>query len=127
MAFSGRRRPLREQIVLLFHGIGEPPAHIAKDERPYWIDRSLFHDIVEMAKSEDFVRDIVFTFDDGNKSDLYAAEELGRAGLEGHFFLLSGRLDQPHFLRGAEARQLAEAGMEIGLHGHSHVKWRNLD
>ena len=123
---SSRRTLSREQIVLLFHGIGEPPAHVPEDERPFWIDKALFRGIVDMARIGDFDRDVVFTFDDGNRSDLYAAEQLDRAGLGGHFFVLSGRLETPHFLRASEVRELALAGMEIGLHGHSHVKWRSL-
>jgi peptidoglycan/xylan/chitin deacetylase (PgdA/CDA1 family) len=125
-ASSPRKSSSREQIVLLFHGIGEPPPGVPEDERPFWIDKPLFFGIVDMARTGDFDRDVVFTFDDGNKSDLFAAEELEKAGLDGHFFVLSGRLDMPHFLHRSEARQLVQAGMEVGLHGHSHVKWRSL-
>ena len=47
-----------------------------------------------------------------------------RAGLKGHFFLLAGRLGTPNYLDGADAREIARAGMEVGLHGHAHVDWR---
>lgn len=117
---------LREQVVLLFHGIGQPPAHVPSDERPYWVELSFFRDIVAMVRSESFDREVVFTFDDGNRSDLVASEELSRAGLQGHFFLLAGRLGATNFLDAGEARALTQTGMEVGLHGHSHVNWRRL-
>jgi len=114
----------REKIALMFHGVGDVPAGVSIDERPYWISRSFFLDILAVVKNREFERDVVLTFDDGNSSDLFVASELARAGLKGHFFLLAGRLGVPGFLDPSAARDIARAGMEVGLHGHSHVDWR---
>lgn len=122
-----QRMSTSQQVVLLFHGIGDPRPDVDDDERPYWIDRSFFRAIVDMVGTGDFGREVVFTFDEGNKSDLGAAEDLNRAGLGGRFFILSSRLDKPHFLQRAEAQELVQAGMEVGLHGNSHVEWRGLN
>jgi hypothetical protein len=39
------RKYLRE-IILNFHGIGEPPSHVPDEERPYWISIKYFSDVV---------------------------------------------------------------------------------
>jgi len=117
-------RGAREKMVLLFHGVGYVPPGVPTEESPYWISRSSFLEIVALVKSVNFEREVVLTFDDGNRSDVFVANELVRAGLRGHFFLLAGRLGAPGFLDAAAARDISRAGMEIGLHGHSHVDWR---
>src|SRR5438045_2777668 len=94
----------KEQIVLMFHGLGTGPSAVPVEERPYWIGKSLFLEIVDLVRQRNFERDVVFTFDDGNASDLVAASELARAGLSGHFFLLAGRLNSPDFVDAAAAR-----------------------
>jgi peptidoglycan/xylan/chitin deacetylase (PgdA/CDA1 family) len=114
----------KEKIVLIFHGIGDPPCDIPREECPYWVSRSLLRDVVNLVRDKQFAREVVLTFDDGNESDLLAVEELTRAGLAGHFFLLAGRLDQVGYINAAGAREISQAGMEVGLHGHSHVDWR---
>lgn len=114
----------KNRIILMFHGIGDIPSAIPTAERPYWISKSLFREIVDLVARRQFKNEVVLTFDDGNSSDLFAATELVQAGLKGHFFLLAGRLGTPDYLDRASARDIARAGMEVGLHGHSHVDWR---
>jgi peptidoglycan/xylan/chitin deacetylase (PgdA/CDA1 family) len=116
----------REQVGFIFHGIGEPPAHVPSEERPYWVSTALFRDIVRAMSAGSFEREVVVTVDDGNKSDLFAAEEFDRAGIKALFFPLTGRMGFKDYLTAAEARQIAMAGMEIGLHGHSHLNWRRI-
>lgn len=120
----GARHGAREKIVLMFHGVGDVPPGVSAAERPYWVTRSSFLQIVALVKNMNFGREVVLTFDDGNSSDLFAASELARAGLRAHFFLLAGRLGAQGFLDAAAARDISRAGMGIGLHGHSHVDWR---
>jgi hypothetical protein len=43
------RKYLRE-IILNFHGIGEPPSHVPDEERPYWISIKYFSDVVRLAR-----------------------------------------------------------------------------
>lgn len=116
-----------KEIILNFHGIGKPHAQVGPDEIPYWIGEDFFDDILVLAKSHRNSRMVVFTFDDGNRSDLtIAAERLQSRGLTGKFYVLASRLGSPHYLSRDDARCLCEAGMEIGLHGRDHVDWRTV-
>lgn len=114
----------RETIALIFHGIGDPPATVPPEERPYWIERALFLDVLDLVTNRSFQRDVILTFDDGNSSDLFAASELVRRNLVGRFFILAARLGKARFLDSRSAREMAEAGMEVALHGDSHASWR---
>lgn len=115
------------QVLLNFHGIGDPHAEIAADERPYWISEGFFDAIVALADRRREVP-VGFTFDDGNRSDLdIAAPRLARSGRAGIFFVLAGRIGQPHYLSAADAAALVASGMTVGLHGADHVDWRICD
>lgn len=115
---------MSQEIILIFHGIGISRPELPAEEHPYWISRDFFDEVLQVVAARRDAQPIVLTFDDGNKSDLYAAERLASAGLEGKFFLLTGRFDQPDYLNRDDARELDRAGFEVGLHGHRHVDWR---
>lgn len=116
------------EVILNFHGIGSPHPGVDAAERPYWIDESFFAAIVDLVANHPRTADFGITFDDGNISDVtIAAPMLQKRGLPGEFFVLGGRLGQPHYLSAADCRALADAGMGIGLHGMDHVDWRALD
>lgn len=115
------------EIILNFHGIGEPHSGVDGDERRYWVSEALFDRIVALA---DRRRDVAvgFTFDDGNVSDLQiAAPRLAQSGRTGIFFVLTGRIGIPHYLSDAEIAALRDGGMQVGLHGADHVDWRKCD
>ena len=114
-------------IVLNFHGIGEPHAGVPMDERPYWLSQDLFCDLLDRIAAEYDPQEFAYTFDDGNASDILAAEMLAERGAAGRFFVLAGRLGDEHYLSGTDLRQLKEMGMIVGLHGRSHVDWRACD
>lgn len=113
-----------KQAILMFHGIGDTPTTIPEAEVPYWITECFFDEILSYAMARGPTPEIVFTFDDGNKSDLAAARKLSDAGLQGQFYVLAGRLDKPGYLGRADLRELDGLGMEVGLHGTHHVDWR---
>lgn len=118
---------INKEIILNFHGIGQPHAQVGPDEIPYWIGEDFFDDILVLAKGHRNSGMIVFTFDDGNRSDLtIAAERLQSRGLKGKFYVLASRFDSQHYLSRDDARRLCEMGMEIGLHGRDHVDWRTI-
>lgn len=60
------------------------------------------------------------TFDDGGASALDAAQALERRGWRGHFFITTGRVGTPGFLRAEQIRELADRGHAVGSHSHSH-------
>lgn len=119
---------MSERIVILnFHGIGEPHAGVDSSERPYWVGTDRWDAILRLVDAHPNGRRVEFTFDDGNRSDLdIAAPALAQRGRKGAFYILAGRFDDPHYLSRADCRALAQMGMEVGLHGRSHVDWRRL-
>jgi peptidoglycan/xylan/chitin deacetylase (PgdA/CDA1 family) len=72
--------------------------------------------------------DVRITFDDGNASDVvHALPALQRRGLKATFFVVAGRLGAPGFLDDTGVRALVDGGMNIGSHGMSHRRWRQLN
>ena len=114
-------------IVLNFHGLGEPHADVPADERPYWLSHKAFSDLLDRIACDFEPGRFAFTFDDGNASDMYAAEMLAKRGAIGHFFALAGRLERQHYLGAKDLQRLHDAGMVVGLHGRDHVDWRTCD
>jgi peptidoglycan/xylan/chitin deacetylase (PgdA/CDA1 family) len=113
-----------QSLILTFHGIGAPPADAGESERSVWVSPELFEATLDEAARR---RDVVITFDDGNRSDVEVAlPALRRRGTTATFFVLAGRLDQPGFLTSAEVRELADSGMTVGSHGLEHRSWRSL-
>jgi peptidoglycan/xylan/chitin deacetylase (PgdA/CDA1 family) len=113
------------QIILTFHGLGPPPPRIDADEAPYWVPQATFEDIVVRTAGRP---EVVFTFDDGNLTDLeVAAPVLTRHGRSGDFFVLTGRVGDAGYLSAAGVQALQAMGMGIGLHGKAHVDWRALN
>ena len=111
-------------INLTFHGIGTPARRLDPGEQDVWVSRDLFLSLLDTAAGRD---DVAITFDDGNASDLDLALPALRArGLRATFFVVAGRLGEPHFLNEDGVRMLAAAGMEIGCHGMRHTAWRGL-
>jgi peptidoglycan/xylan/chitin deacetylase (PgdA/CDA1 family) len=65
-------------------------------------------------------RCLLLTFDDGGKSALEAAEQLGRRGWRGHFFIITSRIGTATFLGADAIRSLHAGGHIIGSHSHTH-------
>jgi peptidoglycan/xylan/chitin deacetylase (PgdA/CDA1 family) len=117
------------KVVLNFHGLGDPHADVPAEERPYWLPVERFEKIIEMVADRRSRGDnIAITFDDGNRSDIeIGAPRLVMAGLKASFFILTGRIEDTRYISREDIAQLRDMGMEIGLHGRSHVDWRFLD
>jgi peptidoglycan/xylan/chitin deacetylase (PgdA/CDA1 family) len=65
-------------------------------------------------------RHLLLTFDDGGASASDAADILESRGWAGHFFIVTGLLDTPHFLSKQGVRDLHDRGHLIGSHSHTH-------
>lgn len=116
------------QMILNFHGIGTPHAGVDASERPYWVSEKQFVDILDMVERRPDADDVLWTFDDGNRSDLdIGAPALSERGRSGVFFVLTGRFDDPNYLDHDQIRHLMAMGMAVGLHGRDHVDWRQID
>ena len=118
-----------QEIYLNFHGLGAPPSQIHDAERPYWLAVEQFEAILQLAREhESENRRVRFTFDDGNRSDFAVALPLlQKYGRQATFFLISDAVGRQGFLTPADVALLREAGMTIGSHGATHVKWTGLN
>jgi peptidoglycan/xylan/chitin deacetylase (PgdA/CDA1 family) len=117
-------------LFVIFHGIGEPPAHIPVEERPYWTSLHTFRSFIRNAKYAAYAENLqlVPTFDDGNLSDIeIAASVLIDNNLPGLFFPCTGRIGRKGYLTEADIRTLNVHGFEIGSHGIDHVPWTKRD
>ena len=115
------------QIILNFHGIGKPHSAVDSAELPYWITETFFLSILDLIARRTGTKRVVFTFDDGNASDLsIAATNLSARQQSGIFFVLTGRFEDPNYLSTSDVKALIGMGMEVGLHGRDHVDWRKI-
>ncbi|WP_146346327.1 polysaccharide deacetylase family protein [Phaeobacter marinintestinus] len=113
--------------VVIFHGIGTPGRRLEPGEDVYWLTRSDFRDVLDQIVAMGPDRPEI-TFDDGNASDAeIALPELNARGLKATFFVLTNRLGRPGALAERDVAAMAQAGHQIGLHGHSHLDWRRLN
>ncbi len=120
---------LQRELILNFHGVGEPHSGIDPDERPVWISRNAFVSWLDSINALRAAQPIPIriTFDDGNASDLtIALPELLERNLTATFFICAGRLQKPHYVDRSAVRDLLEAGMRIGSHGMHHRDWQTL-
>jgi peptidoglycan/xylan/chitin deacetylase (PgdA/CDA1 family) len=66
-------------------------------------------------------RPIVITFDDGYEDNYTAAfPVLARQKLRGTFFVVTGKIGQPEYMRWDQAQKMLDGGMEIGSHTVNH-------
>lgn len=119
--------PALPYVALNFHGLGTPHAGVDADERPFWLSFDAFEQILDRMDADPAPHRFLVTFDDGNHSDLEAAERLRRRGRDGRFYVLAGRIGQPGYLSADELKSLTTSGAVVGLHGRCHVDWRALD
>jgi peptidoglycan/xylan/chitin deacetylase (PgdA/CDA1 family) len=120
----------QRELVLIFHGVGDPHPKVDLEEKPYWLSRDRFNHLLDQIL--DFAPNaktkISLTFDDGNASDvLIALPELTRRDLTAGFFVCANRIGKKHYLSAAMIRELLGAGMSVGSHGMNHRNWRLLD
>jgi len=81
---------------MTFHGIGEPPRALARDEGKVWLSNEGFVALLDAVAERDDVR---LTFDDGNASDVeHALPALRARGLRATFFVVAGRLGTSGFI-----------------------------
>jgi len=118
------------EIILNFHGIGEPPTGTERAERRYWLEESFFLSVLDHLSATRWAAGPAarITFDDGNMSDAeIALPALAKRGLTASFFICAGRIGMPGYLDAAAIHDLSSGGMSIGSHGVHHRDWRKLD
>ena len=63
---------------------------------------------------------VALTFDDGGSSAPGHRGMLERRGWRGHFFVTTGCIGKPGFVRADEVRELSARGHDVGSHAHTH-------
>lgn len=135
--------PDADPIVLMYHGVdpgdgrfrdyGGAARHYIISGETFWRHLQLLskrnYQVVdptarleeEPARNPLKSGEIVFTFDDGLRSDYDVVYPMLRTiGWPGLFFVESGAVGKDGHLTAAMLREMAENGMVIGSHGHSH-------
>lgn len=111
------------ELIVTFHGLGEPPADVSESERKVWVPVHWFEAVLDALPA----RGVGVAFDDGNRSDVDdALPALTRRGRIARFFVLAGQLGKPGRLTAKDVLRLRAAGMPIGSHGLHHRDWRRL-
>jgi len=116
-----------KQLIVNFHGVGDPPPMTDASELKYWWDEKPFVAALDQIKRarEDAKLDVLITFDDGNMSDArIALPALLERKLTAEFFVCAGRVGKSNYLDRAALADLLDAGMSVGSHGLNHVDWR---
>jgi peptidoglycan/xylan/chitin deacetylase (PgdA/CDA1 family) len=115
--------PAQNELIITFHGLGEPPPGASEGERRVWVPAEWLEALTAPGAREG----VSFAFDDGNTSDIELALPILQAhGLTARFFILTGRLGQDGYLSATDVRRLHEASMQIGSHGVNHRDWRAI-
>jgi peptidoglycan/xylan/chitin deacetylase (PgdA/CDA1 family) len=112
-----------QELILTFHGLGEPADAVAETERKVWVPVEWLQAIVDMLPRQG----VGLAFDDGNSSDVeQALPMLAQRGLTARFFPLAGRVGAVGYLGAEDIAGLSGAGMGVGSHGCHHRDWRTL-
>lgn len=115
---------MAQELILTFHGLGEPPAAIGEAERRVWVPVEWFEALLDALPPHG----VELAFDDGNASDVaHALPALTLRRRTARFFPLTGRIGTTGYLSAEQLLELHTAGMRIGSHGRHHRDWRALD
>ncbi len=126
-------------IALMYHGLfdGDVDQHrIDAEDLPYGVSVSDFarhltligeksHGLIEEGKT---IPDVVITFDDGHISNYdHAMSLLTDHNMKAQFFVTTAFIgERAHFCDWHHLREMADAGMVIGAHGHTHRFFEDL-
>lgn len=113
-------------IVLMYHNIASGRQHIAfREWQPaYDVTAEDFQTHVSLIEKRK--TPVHVTFDDGYQSLLPWVETLQRHSISATCFVTTATVGQRGMLQAAEIRMLAQAGVRIGSHSHSHIFLQNL-
>ena len=77
--------------------------------------------------TEPLTRSVVLTFDDGLASHYQLAlPALLEQGMSATFFVTTALVESTGYLTWSQLREMSEAGMVIGSHGHRHIDYTGL-
>lgn len=105
--------------VLMFHEIVERKNEITgwnlDTNGKYSVSLHVFEKFVSCFKSK-----VIYTFDDGGKSNLKASKILEKYGCRGVFFIVTSCIGSPGFLEQNDVEELAK-NHNVYSHSHNHM------
>jgi peptidoglycan/xylan/chitin deacetylase (PgdA/CDA1 family) len=133
-----------ENLYLMYHELETPGRTLCQSEPGYlryvlteqtfreqmdWLQKEGISGLsVSQALTGNGSRGIVITFDDGCESDLRVVVPLlKKAGFGATFYLTLGFLGRPGYLLPHQAREIGDAGFEVGCHSMTHSYLSDLD
>ena len=131
-------------VFLMYHELESPGRSLCQSEPGYVryiVSTSDFRSQMELlqrrgwrgvsvgeAIQEFGAKSVAITFDDGCETDLlYAAPLLREMKFGGTFYITTGFLGKPGYLRHSQVRELAGMGFEIGCHSMTHAYLTDLN
>lgn len=115
---------------LMYHQVCEPAMH------KYYVHPKIFSKQMDLfvennicsvllgTELDNYKKYCLLSFDDGHKSNLWAAEELRNRGLLGYFYVIKDfSLSNPDYLDIDDIRKIQAMGHKIGVHGKDHGWW----
>lgn len=131
-------------VFLMYHELESPGRSLCQTEAGYVryiVSTADFRSQLDRLQSQGWrgvsvgeaVRDfgaksVAITFDDGCETDLlYAAPLLREMNFGGTFYITTGFLGKPGYLRQFQVRELAGMGFEIGCHSMTHAYLTDLN
>jgi len=129
-------RPVDPLPVLMYHGIVREQSDLdslCEEERPYALPRDLFQaqlsalladgwailgDLEEAFRARG--RRLLLTFDDTLPTHRATSDLVSDMGLRALFHLTTASVDAPGRLSGDDVSHIAERGMLLASHGHTH-------
>lgn len=132
--------------VLMYHAIGDSGTGTQEyDDTDFTVSETKFRSHLSYLKKNDFTsilpgdlasqqlksntpeKHCIITFDDGHCSDVQVALPiLKEYGFNAVFFITTEWVGEPGYMNHDELRQLSEAGMELGSHGHTHAFFNDM-
>ena len=130
---------MKRRCILMYHrlnageiaqsdiGTNDPIYTIASSEFAEHLQSLSRNEICALSLKQflgrtDYARPVAgLTFDDGNETDYtIALPLLQKFGFTATFYVTTDWIGRPGFLQANQIRELADAGMQIGSHGHTH-------
>jgi len=119
--------------VLMYHGIvaagtagvdkyGISPEKFRSQLDALTRNRLHVHTLSDLRDKKLNSQSIIITFDDGLISDYeIGLPALSERKFAAHFFVNTANIGKPGYTNWAQLREMDDAGMQIGSHGHQHV------
>lgn len=122
--------PIIEYTSLMYHQIETPAkdkVYVSPHNFLKQMDLLVENNISSLVLGKPMEHDkkyCLITFDDGHKSNLWAAEELKKRGLVGYFYVLKDySMSNSDYLNEDDIKKIYFMGHKIGIHGKNHGWW----